>query len=61
MTKSEQREIDRIKAAGPVLGHDFMARALSTLIRSARTTKSRNEIYDIAYAYRAHLSAEFII
>jgi hypothetical protein len=61
MTKSEQREIDRIKASAHLLGFDYMARALSTLIRSARTTKSRNEIYSVAYSYRAHLSNEFII
>ena len=61
MTKSEQREVDRIKAMSPMLGLDFMARALSALIRSARTTKSRDALYAIAYAHRAHLSAEFII
>jgi hypothetical protein len=61
MTKSETREIDRIKAAGPVLGLDYMARALSALHRAARSTKSQNEIYNVAYAYRAHLSNEFII
>jgi hypothetical protein len=61
MTKSEQREIDRIKAAAHLSDFDEMARALSTLIRSARTTKSRNEIYSVAYSYRAHLSTEFII
>ena len=61
MTKAEQREIDSIKAMSPMLGLDFMARALSALHRAARTAKSRDAIYAIAYAHRAHLSAEFII
>jgi hypothetical protein len=61
MTKSETREINSIKAMAPILGLDFMARALSALHRAARTTKSRNEIYSVAYTYRAHLSNEFII
>jgi hypothetical protein len=38
-----------------------MARALSALHRAARTAKSRDAIYAIAYAHRAHLSDEFII
>jgi hypothetical protein len=61
MTKSEQREIDRIKASAPLLGFDYMARALSTLYRAARTAKSRDEIYSVVYAYGAYKSTEFII
>ena len=51
MTKSETREIAKIAqfhAAG--LGADFVARALSALIRAARSTKS-------AAALRAHAAA----
>ena len=61
MTKAEQRESAQAVAYGATLGLDYLARALSALIRSARTTKSRNELYAVAYAHRAHLSAEFII
>tara|TARA_R110000868_G_scaffold345034_1_gene606128 strand:+ start:323 stop:544 length:222 start_codon:yes stop_codon:yes gene_type:complete len=51
MTKSETREVARIVqfcAAG--LGADYAARALSALIRAARTNKS-------AAALRAHAAA----
>jgi hypothetical protein len=61
MTKSEQREATQAVTYGATLGLDYLARALSALIRAARTAKSRDAIYAIAYAHRAHLSAEFII
>jgi hypothetical protein len=61
MTKSEQREIDRIKATAHLSDFDTMARALSTLYRAARTAKSRDEIYNVIYAYGAYKSTEFII
>ena len=51
MTKSETREVQKIQqfhAAG--LGADYVARALSALIRAARTNKS-------AAALRAHAAA----
>jgi hypothetical protein len=51
MTKSEPREVQKIQqfhAAG--LGADYVARALSALIRAARTNKS-------AAALRAHAAA----
>mgnify|MGYP003653293968 CR=1 FL=1 len=50
MNKSEKREVIKLTQimrmapdARPV-GIDYLARAFSALIRSARTTKSRNEI-----------------
>lgn len=61
MTKSENREIAnaiRYSAAG--LGPDYLARALSALYRSARTTKSQNEIMAIALAYGVVNNPEFI-
>lgn len=62
MTKSEQREATQAVAYGQTLGADYMARALSALIRSARTAKSRNELILIAAGYPAVTqSAEFII
>jgi hypothetical protein len=61
MTKSENREIAtaiRYSAAG--LGPDYLARALSALYRSARTSKSQNEIMAIALAYGVVSNDEFI-
>ena len=62
MTKSEIREIStaiRYSAAG--LGPDYLARALSALYRSARTSKSQNEIMAIALAYGVVSNDEFIV
>jgi hypothetical protein len=61
MTKSENREIAtaiRYSAAG--LGPDYLARALSALYRSARTSKSQTEIMAIALAYGVVNNPEFI-
>ena len=61
MTKSENREIAsaiRYSAAG--LGPDYLARALSALYRSARTSKSQNEIMAIALSYGVVNNPEFI-
>jgi hypothetical protein len=61
MTKSENREVAtaiRYSAAG--LGPDYLARALSALYRSARTSKSQNEIMAIALAYGVVSNDEFI-
>jgi len=61
MTKSETREIAtaiRYSAAG--LGPDYLARALSALYRSARTSKSQNEIMAIALAYGVVSNDEFV-
>ena len=61
MNKSETREVARIVAAGPVLGLDYMARALSALIRATRTGKARRDLIEVAARYGAHKSPEFII
>ena len=61
MTKSEIRESTRAIAYGQTLGADYMARALSALYRSARSTKSQNEILALAMAYKVVTSDEFII
>ena len=61
MTKSETREINKIikyHAAG--LGADYLARALSSLYRAARSDKSKNEIMAVAVAYRVVSHDEFI-
>ena len=61
MTKSENREISLTIKYGQTLGADYMARALSALYRSARSTKSQNEILAIALAYSVVSNDEFII
>jgi hypothetical protein len=61
MTQSENREIStaiRYSAAG--LGPDYLARALSALYRSARSTKSQNEILVLARAYNVLSNPEFL-
>lgn len=61
MTKAENREIAtalRYSAAG--LGPDYLARALSSLYRSARSAKSQNEILALARAYSVLSNPEFL-
>ena len=61
MTKSETREVTLTIKYGQTLGADYMARALSALYRSARSTKSQNEILAIALAYSVVSNPEFIV
>lgn len=68
MTKSEQREVAKLDAIARMwpsdrpVGIDYLARAYSALIRSARTTKSRNEIINYASFVPAVVQhPEFII
>lgn len=61
MTKSEIRESTQAIAYGQTLGADYLARALSALYRSARSSKSQNEILALAMAYKVVTSDEFII
>jgi hypothetical protein len=61
MNKSEIREVQKIKqyhAAG--LGLDFCARALSALIRAARTNKSKIELSRVAADIGCQRHSEFI-
>jgi hypothetical protein len=61
MTKSETREIQKIKAMHAAgLGADFVARALSSLYRAARSATSRLEILVIADQYDVIYHPEFI-
>jgi hypothetical protein len=61
MTKSESKEIARsIQYSEAGLGKDYLARALSGLIRAARTTKSQNEIMAVAVAHGVTTNPEFI-
>jgi hypothetical protein len=62
MTKSESKEIARsVQYSEAGLGKDYLARALSSLIRSARTTKSQNEILAVAVAHGITSNPEFIV
>jgi hypothetical protein len=61
MTKSELKEVARsVQYSEAGLGKDYLARALSGLIRSARTTKSQNEIMAVAIAHGVTSNPEFI-
>lgn len=62
MTKSETREVTLIKsymAAG--LGVDFAARAMSALIRAARTNRSKIELSRVAADIGCQRHPEFIV
>jgi hypothetical protein len=62
MNKSEIREVQKIKqyhAAG--LGLDFCARALSALIRAARTNRSKIELSRVAADIGCQRHPEFIV
>jgi len=59
MTKSEKREI-AITLKMQHFGANYVARALSNLIRSARTAKSHNEIMAIAIDLGVTNNPEFI-
>ena len=61
MTKLETRKVAKTLQHGATLGKDYMARVLSSLYRSARTTKSQNEILAVALAYGVISSSEFIV
>ena len=61
MTKSETREVAKIaqyRAAG--LGADYVARAISSLIRAARTNKSAAELREYADIFGVTEHPEFI-
>lgn len=61
MTKSEKRELDiisRYRAAG--LGDDYVARAISALIRCARSSRSIDALRAHALAYGVINHPEFI-
>jgi hypothetical protein len=62
MTKSESKEVAKsVQYSEAGLGKDYLARALSSLIRSARSSKSQNEILAIATAHGITSNPEFII
>jgi len=61
MTKSESKEVAKsVQYSEAGLGKDYLARALSSLIRSARSSKSQNEIMAVAVAHGVTSNPEFI-
>ena len=60
MTKAENREIATIVKMQH-FGANYVARALSALYRSARSTKSQREIMAVALAFGVVSHDEFII
>ena len=62
MNKSETKELAKIEAMHAAgLGRDFVARALSSLYRAARTTGSKLEIMAVATQYGVTDHPEFIV
>jgi len=60
MTKSEQREVSRLDLYIAHGLRDMAARTIATLIRSARTTRSANELRAIANKLQLDQHPEFI-
>lgn len=62
MNKSEVKEVTKIKAMHAAgLGLDFCARALSAMIRAARTNKSKIELSRVAADIGCQRHPEFIV
>ena len=60
MTKSEQREVSRLDLYIAHGMRDTAARAIATLIRSARTTRSETELRAIAARMALDTHPDFI-
>jgi len=60
MTKSEIREIENVARYIQHNMHDTAARAMSGLIRSARTTKSQTQLRDVAEILKLTNHPDFI-
>ena len=61
MNKSEVKAVLKTVQFGRLLGKDYIARALSALHRSARTTRSKMAILAVALDADVTSNAEFII
>jgi hypothetical protein len=60
MTKSEQREVNRLALYIANGLPNIAARAIATLIRSARTTRSQTELRAIAARMKLDTHPDFI-
>lgn len=61
MNKSEIREVTKLAIMHKLGMIDAVARGLSALVRSARTTKSRVALMDYAHTFAVATHPEFII
>jgi hypothetical protein len=61
MTKSEQREVAKLQKAYELGMDDMLARAMSALIRSAMTAKSKKELIAQAEQWELKFHPDFII
>lgn len=61
MNKSELKQIGIIATYYKLGMIDTVARSLSSLIRSARTTRSRNTLMEYAELFNVRNHAEFVI
>lgn len=61
MNKAQQFEVEKTLLYGKTIGADYVARALSALIRSARTNKQKQELLAIAHEVGVSNHPEFII
>ena len=60
MNKAQQKEVEKTLLYGKTIGADYVARALSALIRSARTNKQKQELFAIARDVNVAHHPEFI-
>lgn len=61
MTKSEQREVQKLAVAHKMGMSDMVARCLSALIRASRTSRSRAALMEYAELFGVKGHPEFII
>ena len=61
MNKSELKEVNKVmKYHSAGLEIEWVARALSSLVRAARTAKSKAEIHQVAIQLGANVHPEYI-
>lgn len=61
MTKSEAKELTKIKLFHSMGHHDTAARSLSALIRATRTTANRTDMMKTAEALKLTANPDFIV
>lgn len=61
MTKSEAKELNKIKLFHSMGHHDTAARSLSYLIRATKTSTNKAEFMKTAEALKLTQNAEFIV
>jgi ribosomal protein L18E len=61
MTNQETKQLAKTLAHGSVLGKNYLARAISAMIRSARNNRSKIELSRIAADIGCQQHPEFIV